>query len=129
MRLLLDTHVILWMLTDDPILGSTVRDAIVEAEEVYWSTASLWEIGIKHSLGRADFEMKAGWEKKIPAELQKSGIQRLDVEPSHCGTVSTLPLHHRDPFDRMLVAQAISEDLTLVTRDPFVRAYPIRWVW
>ena len=87
------------------------------------------KIGIKHSLGRADFEMKAGWEKKIPAELQKSGIQRLDVEPSHCGAVSTLPLHHRDPFDRMLVAQAISEDLTLVTRDPFVRAYPIRWVW
>jgi PIN domain nuclease of toxin-antitoxin system len=119
LRLLVDTHVFLWWRGDDPQLGEVERQAIRDGQnDVFLSAASIWEIAIKHSLGRL----------QIPEPASAAGV-RLGFEPlpisfAHAEAAALLPPLHRDPFDRMLVAQARAEGLTLVTRDPAIRAYP-----
>ena len=120
-RLLLDTHVWLWWQCDDRRLGSATRHAIAEADEVRFSAVSVWEISIKRSLGRLTLPRGAD----IEAELQRDGFLPLAIEIAHARALEALPNIHRDPFDRMLVAQAIVESLTFATADDALARYGI----
>lgn len=122
MKLLLDTHVLLWWLDDDARLGSAARAAIAEAEHVVVSAASAWEIGIKQAIGRLT------GPRDLVEEISGNGFVALDISVRHALAAASLPLHHRDPFDRMLVAQAVLEGLTLVTRDQRLAAYGAGWL-
>jgi PIN domain nuclease of toxin-antitoxin system len=118
MKLLLDTHALLWWLDDPQLLTPTARQAIAEpGNDVLVSAAVCWEIAIKRALGKLT----------APADLrgamQNCGFMELDITPAHALATETLTLHHRDPFDRMLVAQALMEEATLVSRDPAITAY------
>lgn len=121
MRLLLDTQVVLWALTGSSRLGTLARDLIADpANEVYVSTASIWEIAIKHALGRGD--MPVGGTRA--AELcTQAGYRELPVLWRHAALVDTLPPLHGDPFDRILVAQAAAEPMRLLSRDASVASY------
>jgi PIN domain nuclease of toxin-antitoxin system len=127
MRLLLDTHAGLWWLTDDPRLSEAARQAIEGAASVHWSVASSWEVAIKIGLGRLDLPRPL--EPFLTRHLHASGLQVLAIEHRHACTVLGLPLLHCDPFDRLLIAQALLEELILVTRDAMVSRYPIQTLW
>lgn len=121
MRLLLDTHVALWALTDDPRLSERARALIADpANDVLVSSASVWEIAIKHALGRGDMPISGD---QALDWFRQAGYQLLPIAPGHAAAVEHLPDHHRDPFDRMLVAQAMAEPLRLLTHDPLVLRY------
>jgi PIN domain nuclease of toxin-antitoxin system len=127
LRLLLDTHALLWWLLDDAELPAGARAAIEVAEEVRVSAASVWEIAIKQRLGKLPELALAAAE--LPSLVRESGFLSLPVEDRHAAAVASLPLHHRDPFDHLLIAQAQLEQLTLVTRDPQFAAYGIATHW
>ncbi|MCH9696900.1 MAG: type II toxin-antitoxin system VapC family toxin [Gammaproteobacteria bacterium] len=114
MRLLLDTHIVIWALQDNEKLDQKSRKTIEQADVVYVSVASLWEIAIKSALGKLKFNLQ-------PDELQKtikdSGFEILAIQAEHIVPLYNLPNHHRDPFDRILMAQSLSEPLYLVTHD------------
>lgn len=129
MRLLLDTHSILWYFFGDPRLSSRARDAILTTEEVYWSMVSIWEIGIKHSLGKPGFQIPAGWARFLPEQMSLQGFSHLPIDSSHFEAVSKLPWHHRDPFDRLLIATAKTENLTIVSCDNSLKPYPVDTIW
>lgn len=118
MRLLLDTHVFIWALTDSRQLKTEVRAYLAAAQAVYVSAASIWEIAIKSRLGKIDGDAQA-----FAAAIAVSGFLELPVTASHAAAVAALPLHHGDPFDRLLLAQAFSEPLRLVTADRTLLAY------
>jgi len=121
MRLLLDTHTFLWAITDDPKLGPLSRELIThQASGVFLSHVSLWEIAIKHALVRDDMPLSAC--EAIPW-AEQSGFAFLPIELPHLLALEQLPLHHRDPFDRLLVAQAISGPFTLLSADAAFTAY------
>lgn len=121
MRLLLDTHIALWALTDDPRLSARARALIEDpANQVAVSAASVWEIAIKHALGRGDMPISG---EAALEWFRQAGYDLLPVTPQHAAAVETLPDHHRDPFDRLLVAQAATEPMRLITRDPLVARY------
>jgi PIN domain nuclease of toxin-antitoxin system len=120
-RLLLDTHTWLWWQADDRHLGARTRAAIQSAAEVRFSAASAWEIAIKSSLGKLTLPRNAS----IEAELERDGFEPLAVEVAHAEALRGLPPLHRDPFGRMLVAQAKTEGLTLVTGDDQMEQYGI----
>lgn len=123
MRLLLDTHVFLWWRANDRRLGAAVRAAVAEADLVFVSAATAWEAAIKASLGRLRYP------DTIEAGVDASGFEKLPISLVHAERAGRLPPHHADPFDRMLVAQAQSEDLTLVTRDPSLASYEVKLLW
>ena len=118
MRLLLDTNTLLWLMEGNPRLSRHVRSLIENAEEVYVSSVSLWEIAIKSRIGKLeeDAELVAG-------QLEAAGLSELPVTHRHAVAVGRLPLLHRDPFDRLLVAQAITEPMRLLTADTRLAAY------
>jgi PIN domain nuclease of toxin-antitoxin system len=118
-KLLLDTHVLLWWLADDPQLAPTAAEAIAEADVVAVSAASAWEIAIKQALG------KLSGPDDLAAELSANGFTELPVSVAHAVAAGGLPRHHSDPFDRMLVAQARIESLSLVTRDARLAEYGV----
>lgn len=121
MRLLLDTQIILWALTDSDRLGAQARALIVDpANTVYVSTASIWEIAIKHALGRGDMPISGARAADL---CTRAGYQELPVSWQHAACVDTLPPLHGDPFDRILVAQAATEPLRLLSRDTIVARY------
>lgn len=121
MNLLLDTHVALWAITDSPRLSREARDLIQSPKATVWvSAASIWEIAIKHALGRGDIPVSS---RDALLYFQESGYRFLPVEPEHAAAVETLANHHQDPFDRILVAQALVEPMRLMTRDPLVALY------
>ena len=127
MRLLLDTHALLWFAAGDSRLARRARRAIEDdANAVLLSAASVWEMAIKISLGRLTLPTTA--TEFMRSKLQ-SGLEMLPVDWSHAAAVETMPFHHRDPFDRLLIAQAQLEDLTIVTGDPAFRKYNVRIVW
>lgn len=118
MRLLLDTQVYLWFLADSRRLGRQARRAIAGAAEVHVSAASLWEAAIKARLGKLRVSLPA-----LVEGIEASGFLELPVRAAHAVAVVDLPEHHRDPFDRLLVAQAIHESLQLLTADAFLCRY------
>lgn len=121
MNLLLDTHVALWAITDSPRLNAKARDLIANPANTVWvSVASLWEITIKHSLGRGDMPISGAQAKDW---FEQSGYQLLNIEAPHVLGVAELPPLHNDPFDRLLVAQALAEPLRLITHDAQVARY------
>lgn len=122
-RLRLDTHVFLWWRVDSPRLREEARAAISRADLVYVFVASAWEVAIKMAFGKLE----------LPAPLEQgvfdSGFERLAIAFSHAQALLGLPMHHRDPFDRMLVVQAQEEGLTLVTHDDQLRPYDVDVLW
>jgi len=118
MRILLDTHVFLWAIAGSPRLKAPVRKVMQDAEVVFVSAASLWEIATKARLGKLDADPSA-----VAAAIEASGFVELPVRASHAAKVFDLPMLHADPFDRMLVAQALSEPLRLLTHDPVLAGY------
>jgi PIN domain nuclease of toxin-antitoxin system len=118
-RLLLDSHAALWWLADDPQLGADCRRHIESADVVVFSAVTPWELGIKRALGKVDFPGAFG------DALVDSGFVELAVSALHAERAAMLPPHHRDPFDRMLVAQAQLEELVLVTADRSLRPYDV----
>ena len=128
MKVLLDTHAFLWLITDDNRLSQTARETYLNPQNrLFFSAASLWEMCIKQSLGK--LSLKSGWLHTIQNELKINAIQWLPVEPAHCARLIKLPFYHRDPFDRMLIAQSLVENLRLLSRDDRFAAYKIRCIW
>ena len=123
-RLLVDTHALLWWLADDPALSAAARAAIADgANEPLVSAASLWEIAIKQSLGKLTVP------HDLPETIASEGFAVLAVDAQHAWRVRELPLHHRDPFDRLLVAQALTQQIPIVTTDPQFAAYGVNVRW
>lgn len=121
MNLLLDTHVALWAIADSPKLTKMARDLIESPKSSVWiSAATIWEIAIKHGLGRGDMPVSG---QDALRYFRESGYRFLPVEPEHATAVEDLPVHHADPFDRILVAQALVEPMRLITHDPVVARY------
>lgn len=118
MRVLLDTHVVIWWDTGAP-LSSSAHRAIMDADEVHVSAVSEWEVAIKAGLG------KIRGDRTIESVVRENGFLELPVLMRHADAVRALPALHRDPFDRLLIAQAIAEGLQLITRDVAVTAYPV----
>lgn len=121
MNLLLDTHVALWAITDSPKLPQKARDLIQSPRTTVWiSAANVWEIAIKHALGRGDMPVSS---EDAVHYFRESGYRFLSVEAEHAVAIETLPAHHQDPFDRILIAQALVEPMRLMTHDPIVSLY------
>lgn len=118
MRLLLDTHIFLWAVAGSPLLKAATRRLIESADEVYVSAASLWEVAIKARLGKIEAD-----PDELVAAIELSGFIELPVRASHAAAVARLAMHHTDPFDRLLVAQAIAEPLKLLTADAVLARY------
>jgi PIN domain nuclease of toxin-antitoxin system len=120
-RLLLDTHALLWWLSDGAALGPQARALIADpVNDVLVSVASLWEIVVKVRVGKLDADIAA-----ICAGAAAEGFITLDIRPAHLAALAALPAHHRDPFDHLLLAQAEVEGLTLVSADRQMRLYPV----
>ena len=121
MNLLLDTHVALWAITDSPRLSSEARDIIQAERTVVWvSAASIWEIAIKRALSRVRMPVSSADAMRY---FRASGYRVLDIAGEHAAAVESLPPHHQDPFDRILIAQAMVEPMRLMTHDAQVARY------
>lgn len=123
MKLLPDTHTIIWWAEASPRLSATARTLLDDhTNPLLFSAVVPWEIAIKQAIGKLgvvqDFSL-----------VEESGVDKLDITHAHAGACATLPLHHRDPFDRMLIAQAQLEDAVIVTADPAFAAYDVRTIW
>lgn len=127
MRLLVDTHAFLWFVAGDAQLSRPARRALEHPDaELHVSAATVWEMAIKSSLGRLTLPLPAA--EYIAGKVQH-GVRMLPIEWSHAAAVEKLPFHHRDPFDRLLVAQARAEGLTIVTGDRAFRRYGVTVLW
>jgi PIN domain nuclease of toxin-antitoxin system len=118
MRLLLDTHVYIWAVMGNRKLTKAARKIILDADEVFVSAASIWEAAIKAGLGKLEVDVNL-----LVSEIESSGFIALPVRAAHAAMVRNLPDIHRDPFDRILIAQAFSEPLRLITSDGYLAAY------
>ena len=128
MRLLLDTHAFLWFINGDARFSATAR-ALVEdsANTSSISVASIWEMAIKVSIGKLTFRQP--FTTLLPRQLERNGIALLGITIDHALAVTVLPFHHRDPFDRLLIAQAMTEQLPLVSADAVFDAYAVTRLW
>jgi PIN domain nuclease of toxin-antitoxin system len=128
MKLLLDTHAFLWFIIGSSNLSDAARALIEDAaNERFLSVASLWEMAIKLSIGKLSFS--SPFDVLIPQQLSLNGIDLLNIEVAHAAIVATLPFHHRDPFDRLLIAQAIVEKMPVVSIDAALDTYGITRLW
>lgn len=118
MRLLLDTHILIWWMEDSPQLSSRARRLILDADQVLVSAASVWESAIKAGLGKLRMDAE-----ELAVRIDGQGFERLAIVYEHAVVVQKLPHHHRDPFERLLVAQAISERINLLTADVHLATY------
>jgi len=127
-RLLLDTHALLWMSADSDRLSVRAATALLDSRNtILFSVAGWWELAIKIGLGKLD--MRSDWAATLKREMRHNGIEWLPIRPDHCERLPSLPFHHRDPFDRLLIAQAQAEELAIVTADPQFTAYDVEVVW
>jgi PIN domain nuclease of toxin-antitoxin system len=127
MRLLLDTHTFLWFIDDNPRLSSNAKSLLESDNDFLLSTASLWEIAIKLSLGK--LSLPEPFEAFVFYHLSLNTIDVLQIDTAHLGVVATLPFRHRDPFDRLLVAKTMVERIPLVSADEEFDAYSIERLW
>ena len=127
MRYLLDTHTLIWFFEDSPNLPDSVA-AIIENNSIqkFISVASLWEFTIKHSLGKLDYE---GGITVLWKMAEANAFTILHIKEPYLSILDSLPFLHRDPFDRLIIATAISEDMTVLTRDDNIHQYGVTWVW
>ena len=126
MMLLLDTHTFLWYLNADPRLPDSTRERIQTSDKVYVSIASFWEMAIKCSLGKLELSFPI---TKIMEDCASLDFEILHISSAHLEAVQHLPWIHRDPFDRLLIAQARCDDLTLVTEDMYIPQYDVKSIW
>jgi PIN domain nuclease of toxin-antitoxin system len=128
MKVLLDTHAFLWLIHDDDRLSKAARQTFLNTQNrLFFSAASMWEICIKISLGK--ISLRKGWSQIIQEEMERSMVSWLPIQQRHCIEIVDLPFHHRDPFDRILIAQAMVEDMHLLSRDSRLSAYEIERIW
>ncbi|MFN6487669.1 MULTISPECIES: type II toxin-antitoxin system VapC family toxin [unclassified Nostoc] len=128
MRVLLDTHAFLWWVTDDPQLSSTSRTIIADSGNIlFLSVASVWEIVIKTKSGK--LTLPESVEEYIPNRLALNRFESLDIQMTHTLQIATLPNIHRDPFDRILIAQSQVENLPIVTIDQKIAQYSVEIIW
>lgn len=128
MNLVLDTHAWLWFVLGDPRLSASARAHIEDSANVkFVSPASYWEISIKISLGK--YVLNVPYRQFMGHAIEGQGFRILPIMPGHTELVSTLPFHHRDPFDRLILAQALSERMSVVSGDPLFSAYGVSVVW
>ncbi|NET00111.1 MAG: type II toxin-antitoxin system VapC family toxin [Sphaerospermopsis sp. SIO1G1] len=125
---LIDTHTFIWYVTDDSRISNQVLEVINdENNQIFLSIASIWEIGIKHGLGKLNFNVP--FETFITQQMSINDFILLDIKITHITVVAKLPFHHRDPFDRILIAQAIVENIPIISADRKFDAYPIQCIW
>ncbi len=127
MKLLLDTHTFLWFVADNPLLPAPARTLLESDADLLLSTASLWELAIKISIGK--LHLVKPYEKLVPEQLALNDVEILPISVAHLATVARLPFHHRDPFDRLLIAQALVEDLPIVGGDAAFDLYGVKRRW
>ncbi len=127
--LLLDTHALLWMVRDDSRLSKKARREIERSERLAVSAVSFWEIALKLSGRGFDFPLPHNWHDELDRELRRIGSLRIELQPDHCRRLQDLAWHHKDPFDRLLIAQAEVEDLAILTSDRRFREYGVRALW
>lgn len=128
MKLLLDTHSFLWFIGGHSSLSQHARTLIEDmANQRFMSVASLWEMAIKLSLGK--LTLAQPFELLIPEQMKTNSIELLAIELDHLASVTKLPFHHRDPFDRLLIAQALVEQMSVISADGAFDAYPIQRLW
>ena len=130
-RYLLDTMAVLWMALRPDLLGRTAAGTLADpASTLTYSVVSLWEIGIEMSgKGYEGFELPDDWDRALPEQLREQGIVRLEIEPGDCRLIQDLPFHHRDPFDRMIIAQAMLGDFTVIGSDKIFDDYGVKRIW
>ena len=126
MKVLLDTHTFIWAITDERRLSPRAR-SLIASSELWWSVVSLWEAIQKAQVGKLSLPLPAG--PFLTGELSSNHVRLLPVSLSHVLRVEELPLHHRDPFDRLLIAQSIEEKWPIVTADPWFARYPVDVIW
>ncbi len=126
MKALLDTHTFIWAITDERRLSPRAR-SLIASSELWWSVVSLWEAIQKAQVGKLSLPLPAG--PFLTGELRSNHVRLLPVSLSHVLRVEELPLHHRDPFDRLLIAQSIEEGWPIVTADPWFARYAVDVIW
>ncbi len=128
MRLLLDTHTLLWFLLDDPRLSMAARAAIIDpANMIVISPASYWEIAIKIRLGK--YTLPESYKIFMEREIANNDLHILPIEIRHTAILTIMPRHHNDPFDRLLIAQAITEGISIISNDRIFDQYPVTRIW
>ena len=128
MKLLLDTHVWLWWQMAPERLSKAALSALgEEGNDVFLSAVSSWEMAIKIAAGRLQLPRPLG--ELVPESLMQDGFINLPIQPAHCFALAELPMHHRDPFDKMLVCQSIEHGLTILTSDKMIIQYPVSTIW
>ncbi len=128
MKYLLDTHALLWILTDDHRLSNNAKDSYLDKKNIILlSLASIWEMSIKSSLKK--LEIKSSMETFVEQHVINNNIQILNILPQHLYPLEKLPFHHRDPFDRLIICQAIYENLTVITSDKNFDSYSVKRIW
>ncbi len=124
--IIIDTHTLLWFMFDDTKLSEEALSLIKTDDRVYVSIASLWEIAIKQSLGKLEIKNSV---QELAGKCYEAGIDILSIEPKHLDCIKLLPNIHNDPFDRLIISQAITENMPLVTKDSIIPKYNIKTVW
>lgn len=127
MKLLLDTHAFLWFVNDDTRLSSGAAALLESENDALVSLVSLWEIAIKYSLGK--LALPAPYEEFVAQQILVNEIDVLPIQIPHLTIVSRLPFHHNDPFDRLLIAQSMMEDIPLISTDSIFDKYPVKRLW
>lgn len=128
MKYLLDTHTLLWIVTDSPKLSKKAKKLYLETDNlILFSLASVWELAIKSSIGKIEFEKSL--ENFIEEHVKRNNIQILNIELSHLLRIEQLPFHHRDPFDRILISQLIENNLSIISYDKMFDLYNVKRIW
>ena len=128
MKYLIDTHTLLWIVTDSPKLSARAKSLYLDVQNtIFVSLASLWELAIKSSLGKISFEMPL--EDFVEEHIRDNDIEILSIELPHILRIEKLPFHHRDPFDRLIIAQQIEENLPVISADEIFDAYGVKRIW
>jgi PIN domain nuclease of toxin-antitoxin system len=127
-KVLIDTQVLLWILTGRRGLSARAREVYLDAASaLYFSLAGYWEICVKNSLGK--LKLSENWPRVLKTEMHRNGLGWMPILPRHCERIGALPWIHRDPFDRLMVAQAMEEQATILTADDSIRRYDVPTVW